>query len=227
MPKLGDVFPDFPCATTEGDYSFHEYLERGHGWTILFSHPRDFTPVCTTELGKCADLKGEFEKRGVKMIALSCDPVESHRNWSKDITPSGDIGFPIIADPRREICIKLGMLDPEELDQEGVPLPARALFIIGPGKKLRLSILYPATTGRNFDEVLRVIDSMMLTEYSKVATPVNWKAGERVVVVPGVKTEDARGMFENLEVLQKPSGKEYLRFVDCPEIKYGGLATVA
>ncbi|KAF2983692.1 hypothetical protein EK904_006034, partial [Melospiza melodia maxima] len=156
-------------------------------WGILFSHPRDFTPVCTTELGRAAKLAPEFSKRNVKMIALSIDSVQDHLSWCKDINayngeqPAEKLPFPIIADKKRELAVQLGMLDPDEQDKDGMPLTARVVFVFGPDKKLKLSILYPATTGRNFDEILRVVDSLQLTAYKKVATPVDWKVRSRAL----------------------------------------------
>ncbi|XP_068921663.1 peroxiredoxin-6 isoform X2 [Petaurus breviceps papuanus] len=176
---LGDEAPNFEADTTIGRIRFHDFL--GDSWGILFSHPRDFTPVCTTELGRAAKLAPEFAKRNVKMIALSIDSVQDHLSWSKDINAyNGEeatekLPFPIIDDHKRDLAVKLGMLDPDERDGQGMPLTARVVFIFGPDKKLKLSILYPATTGRNFDEILRVIDSLQLTAYKKVATPVDWK----------------------------------------------------
>uniref|UniRef100_A0A8C0IVW1 Peroxiredoxin-6 n=1 Tax=Chelonoidis abingdonii TaxID=106734 RepID=A0A8C0IVW1_CHEAB len=176
---LGDEAPNFEADTTQGRIRFHDFL--GDSWGILFSHPRDFTPVCTTELGRAAKLAPEFRKRNVKMIALSIDTVSDHLAWSKDINayngdePTEKLPFPVIADAKRDLSIQLGMLDPDERDKEGLPLTARVVFIFGPDKKLKLSILYPATTGRNFDEILRVVDSLQLTAKSKVATPVDWK----------------------------------------------------
>uniref|UniRef100_A0A8C2AGM0 Peroxiredoxin-6 n=1 Tax=Cyprinus carpio TaxID=7962 RepID=A0A8C2AGM0_CYPCA len=177
---LGDVLPNFEAETTIGKIKFHEFL--GNSWGILFSHPRDFTPVCTTELARAAKLHEEFKKRDVKMIALSIDSVEDHRKWSEDIMSFNQdkaccaMPFPIIADDKRELSVLLGMLDPDERDKDGMPLTARCVFVVGPDKRLKLSILYPATTGRNFDEILRVIDSLQLTATKKVATPVDWKA---------------------------------------------------
>ncbi|XP_016316771.1 peroxiredoxin-6 [Sinocyclocheilus anshuiensis] len=176
---LGDVLPNFEAETTIGKIKFHEFL--GNSWGILFSHPRDFTPVCTTELARAAKLHDEFKKRDVKMIALSIDSVEDHRKWSEDIMSFKQdktccpVPFPIIADDKRELSVLLGMLDPDERDKDGMPLTARCVFVVGPDKRLKLSILYPATTGRNFDEILRVIDSLQLTATKKVATPVDWK----------------------------------------------------
>lgn len=219
--KLGASFPDFHCATTKGEFSFHEFLERSPSWTILFSHPKDFTPVCTTELGVINALAAEFGKRGVKLIGLSCDPVSEHHAWSKDVLgargDSGDaLSFPLIADEGQHIAVTLGMLDPLERDAAGMPRPARALFVIDEHKNNRLTILYPSTTGRNFAEVLRVLDSLAITRDGSLATPVEWESGQRLILDPSVPTETAAAQFENLEVKAVPSGKEYLRYVDCP-----------
>lgn len=219
--KLGASFPDFHCATTQGEFSFHEFLERSPSWTILFSHPKDFTPVCTTELGAINTLAEEFNKKGVKLIGLSCDPVSEHHAWSKDVLGaaggSGDaLAFPLIADEERHIAVTLGMLDPLERDTAGVPRPARALFVIDERKTNRLTLLYPATTGRDFAEVLRAVDSLAITKDGSLATPVEWEPGRRLIVDPSVPTETARAQFANLEVKPVPSGKEYLRYVDCP-----------
>lgn len=218
MPKLGDTFPNFEAETTIGTIKFHEW--QGDSWAILFSHPADYTPVCTTELGMVNRQIPEFEKRGVKVIALSCDDVESHKGWSKDIeayTKCGEVKYPIISDQNRDLAVKLGMLDPEEKDKGGLPLTCRAVFIIGPDKKLKLSLLYPATTGRNFDEILRVIDSLQLTQKNKVATPANWNRGDDCMVIPSVSTEDAKTMFPDMvEVKGIPSGKAYLRITKDP-----------
>lgn len=212
---LGDVFPDFEAETTDGKIKFHDFL--GNSWGILFSHPRDFTPVCTTELACAAKVSDEFKKRGVKMIALSIDSVEDHLAWSKDVMAHGDrsgpLPFPIIADNKRVLSVQLGMLDPDERDKDGIPLTARCVFVIGPDKKLKLSILYPATTGRNFNEILRAIDSLQLTAQKKVATPVDWKVGEKVMVVPSLSDAEAAALFPNgVETKALPSGKGYMRF---------------
>lgn len=223
MPKLGEEFPNFDAETTIGKLNFHTWL--GGSWGILFSHPADYTPVCTTELARVVQYEDEFSKRGVKLIALSCDSVEDHRGWSKDVeaycqrvTGSGNksLTYPIIADPKRELAIKFGMLDPDEKDAKGIPLPARAVFIVGPDKRLKLSILYPATTGRNFDEILRVLDSLQLTANKKVATPVDWKSGDRCMVLPNIKGDEAKTLFPDHEVVSLPSGKEYLRLTPQP-----------
>lgn len=222
--KLGAEMPNFHCNTTHGDFTFHEFLDSDpqSPFTILFSHPKDFTPVCTTELGRCEQLVPDFQQRGVKLIGVSCDPVEEHRAWTGDILhreqlQADSLSFPIIADSNRDIVVQLGMLDPDEQDAAGVPLPARALIVIGPDKKVKLSILYPATTGRNFDEVIRVVDSLQLTAGMGLATPADWRQGERCIVAPVVSTEDAQARFTNLEIEELPSGKQYLRTVDCPQ----------
>lgn len=212
--NLGDTLPNFEADTTIGHIKFHEFIEGS--WAILFSHPRDYTPVCTTELGRVVQLKDEFTKRGVKLIALSCDGVEDHKGWTKDIqaycgSKETEFPYPIIADPERKVAKSLGMIDPDELDLQGMPLTCRAVFVIGPDKKLKLSILYPATTGRNFAEILRAIDSLQLTARQKVATPVDWKLGDKAMVVPSLSAEDAKKLFPNLEQVEVPSGKPYLR----------------
>jgi len=184
--RLGDTAPDFEQDSSLGRIKFHEWL--GDSWGVLFSHPADFTPVCTTELGLTAKLAGEFEKRNVKAIALSVDSVDSHREWIKDIneTQATSVGFPILADSDRKVSELYDMIHPNASETFTV----RSLFIIDPKKKVRLTITYPASTGRNFDEVLRVIDSLQLTEYHSVATPGNWKNGDDVVIVPSLKDEE-------------------------------------
>jgi len=221
--KLGDVFPDFKLTTTIGDIQLHEWL--GDKWGIFFSHPADFTPVCTTELSRAAKLAPEFAKRNVKCIALSCDSIENHHTWIKDLqvygtecnvdkcTSGGEFPFPIIADSDRKLAKQLGMIDPDEFDSKGLPLTARAVFVIGPDKKLKASILYPATTGRSFDEILRLFDSLQLSARLPVATPVDWKAGDKVMVPPSVKDEDVKKHFPQGVEIQGglPSGKGYIR----------------
>lgn len=206
--RLGDEAPNFTAETNEGTLNFHEWL--GDGWGILFSHPKDFTPVCTTELGAVAKLKGEFDKRGVKVVALSVDPVEDHKEWIKDIdeTQSTTVNFPIIADPDRTVSTLYDMIHPNADDS----LTVRSVFIIGPDKKIKLSITYPASTGRNFDEVLRVVDSLQLTANYQVATPVNWKEGEDCIVVPAIATEDIPAKFPKGHTVVKP----YLRYTPQP-----------
>jgi 1-Cys peroxiredoxin 6 len=224
--KLGAVFPDFDCKTTKGTFKFHKFLEEGDEmWTCLFSHPRDFTPVCTTELGMCHKMVNEFKARGVKLIGLSCDTIEEHKAWSKDVLAAAgeggeELAFPIIADEDRKLAAMLGMLDPLDSDGTAIPRPARALFIIGPDKTNRLTLLYPATTGRDFNEVLRAIDSLKLTADFSLATPVNWQHGDRLIVAPSIPTDQVKAdpvRFANLEIKSLPSGKEYMRYVDCPK----------
>lgn len=184
--RLGDEAPDFVQESTEGQINFHQWL--GDSWGVLFSHPADFTPVCTTELGLTAKLKDEFAKRNVKAIALSVDPVDSHHKWINDIneTQACQVNFPIIADADRKVSALYDMIHPNA----NATLTVRSLFVIDPAKKIRLIITYPASTGRNFDEILRVIDSLQLTEHHKVATPGNWKPGEDVVIVPSLQDAD-------------------------------------
>ncbi|XP_054718907.1 peroxiredoxin-6-like [Uloborus diversus] len=216
MVNLGDTFPDFTADTTIGKIRFHDFIK--NSWSILFAHPADFTPVCTSELGRVAKLAPEFEKRGVKLLALSCDDVLSHEQWIEDIksfacleTTKG-FPFPIIADEKRELAVKLQMIDPEEKDKDGLPLTCRAVFVIGPDKKLKLSMLYPASTGRNFDEILRVVDALQLTDKKHVATPSDWKQGGELMVLPDVKDEDIPKLFPlGVRYRQVPSGKQYLR----------------
>jgi len=212
MPNLGDVMPNFEAETTAGTFKFHDFI--GDSWTILFSHPADYTPVCTTELSMVQKLVPEFEKRKVKLIALSIDSLEHHKGWIDDIKhyTNGKFDFPIIADTKREIGTKLGMIDPDEV-VNGIALTARAVFIIGPDKKMKLSLLYPATTGRNFDEIIRAVDSLQLTATKKVATPVNWKVGDEAMVVPSVKKEDEAKVFpKGVRQEAVPSEKTYMRY---------------
>jgi len=221
--KIGATIPNFKVATTKGDFELHTWLtgDESKPWTIFFSHPKDFTPVCTTELGACHKLSGSSAKLGCKLIGVSCDDMESHHAWSTDVLANAGcageeaLAFPIVADADRSIVTQMGMLDPEEKDAAGVPLPARALMILL-GTTVKLSILYPATTGRNFDEVLRTLVSLQLTANNGLATPVNWLYGERVIVGPPVATDDAKAKFEDFEIKELPSGKPYLRSVKCP-----------
>jgi len=189
--RLGDVAPNFTAQTTEGEIDFHQWL--GNGWGILFSHPADYTPVCTTELGTVAKYKAEFDKRNVKVVALSVDGLESHNGWIHDIneTQNTTVNFPIIADEDKKVAQLYDMLHPNS-DEKGT---VRSVFVIDPDKKIKLTITYPASTGRNFDELLRVIDSLQLTAYHKVATPANWNNGEDCVVVPSVATADIPALF--------------------------------
>src|SRR6188472_4141033 len=189
--RLGDVVPNFQATTTEGQIDFYEWM--GDGWTVLFSHPKDYTPVCTTELGYMSKIKSEFEKRNVKIIALSVDPIESHKGWVSDIneTQKTTVTFPMIADHDKKIALMYDMIHPNASENSTV----RSVFVIGPDKKVKLTITYPASTGRNFDELLRVIDSLQLTAKYSVATPVNWKNGEDCIIVPAVSDADAKQKF--------------------------------
>jgi alkyl hydroperoxide reductase subunit AhpC len=207
--RLGDVAPNFTANTTVGPVDFHEYI--GNGWGVLFSHPADYTPVCTTELGKTASLQKEFEKRNVKVLALSVDPLDKHHGWVNDIneTQNVTVEFPIIADEDKSIANAYGMIHPNASETFTV----RSLFIIGPDKKVKLMITYPASTGRNFHEILRVIDSLQLTAGYSVATPADWKEGEDVIVVPAVSTEDAIKKFPKGVKVVKP----YLRYTPQPD----------
>ncbi len=208
--RLGDIAPDFTAETTQGTIHFHEWL--GDSWGLLFSHPADFTPVCTTELGRTAALKGEFDKRGVKAIALSVDPIDSHMEWLKDIeeTQHVTMNFPVIADPDRKVAELYDMIHPNASEKFTV----RTVFVIGPDKKVKMTLTYPASTGRNFLEILRVIDSLQLTANYSVATPVDWKVGEDVVIAPAIKDEDIPAKF--------PKGhkriKYYLRTTPQPNL---------
>ena len=198
--RLGDTAPDFTAETTEGTIELHKYL--GDGWGVLFSHPKDYTPVCTTELGRVANLKNEFDKRNVKVLALSVDPLDSHKGWVDDIneTQSCTVNYPIIADPDKKIAEMYDMIHPNALNN----LTVRSVFIIGPDKAVKLTLTYPASTGRNFAEILRVIDSLQLTANHQVATPVDWKHGDDCVVVPAIKTEDIPSKFPKGHKVIKP-----------------------
>jgi len=206
--RLGDQAPDFTAETTEGTINFHEWL--GDSWGVLFSHPKDFTPVCTTELGYVAKIKPEFDKRNVKVIGLSVDPLDSHAQWQKDIeeTQGTAVNFPMIADADKAVSDKYDMIHPNASDTTTV----RSVFVIGPDKNVKLTLTYPASTGRNFDELLRVIDSLQLTAYKKVATPANRKNGEDVIIVPAVSNEEAKELFPDGWDEQKP----YLRVTKQP-----------
>ena len=208
--RLGDTAPDFTAETTEGTIEFHKYL--GDGWGVLFSHPKDYTPVCTTELGRVANLKSEFDKRNVKVLALSVDPVDSHKGWISDIneTQNCTVNFPIIADPDKKISEMYNMIHPNALNN----LTVRSVFIIAPDKTVKLTITYPASTGRNFAEILRVIDSLQLTANYQVATPVDWKHGDDCVVIPAIKTEDIPAKFPKGHKVIKP----YLRTTPQPDL---------
>ena len=207
--RLGDTAPNFKARTTAGDIDFHEYL--GNSWGVLFSHPADFTPVCTTELGRTALLKEEFAKRNVKVLAVSVDPLDSHNKWISDIneTQHCNVDFPIIADDERVVADLYDMIHPNASETATV----RSLFVIGPDKKIKLTITYPASTGRNFVEVLRVIDSLQLTSKHSVSTPADWKHGEDVIVGMAISTEDAQTRFPKGVKVVKP----YLRYTPVPE----------
>tara|TARA_B100000945_G_scaffold320687_1_gene331599 strand:+ start:283 stop:915 length:633 start_codon:yes stop_codon:yes gene_type:complete len=206
--QLGDIAPDFTADSTEGEIRFHEYL--GDGWGVLFSHPADFTPVCTTELGAVANLANEFETRNVKVAAVSVDPLESHVDWVSDIneTQNTVVNYPMIADPDFKVANLYGMVHPNSDDK----MTVRSVFVIGPDKTIKLMITYPASTGRNFDEILRVIDSLQLTSKHSLATPANWKQGEDVIIVPSVSDEEALERFpDHVRV------KSYLRVTAQPD----------
>ncbi|MCO5548268.1 hypothetical protein L7F22_022909 [Adiantum nelumboides] len=210
---LGDRIPNVEANSTIGHMKLYDYI--GNHWAMIFSHPADFTPVCTTELGSIARYVPEFEKRNVKIIGISNDSVEDHKGWIKDIEAFNSgvkISYPILEDPNREITSQLNMVDPDEKDEKGRPLPSRALHIIGPEKTIKLSFLYPGTTGRNFDEVLRCLDSLLLAAKKKIATPANWKPGEPVLISPSVTDEEAKKMFKSFDKVDLPSGKGYIRF---------------
>jgi thioredoxin-dependent peroxiredoxin len=208
--RINDEAPDFTAETTQGPIHFHEWI--GNSWAILFSHPKDYTPVCTTELGYMAKLQPEFQKRNTKIIGLSVDPVDSHSGWAKDIeeTQGQTLNFPVIADADRKVSDLYGMVHPEA----DPSITVRTVFIVDPNKKVRLMLTYPPSTGRNFDEILRVIDSLQLTDAHKVATPVNWTDGKPVIIVPSLSNEEAKQRF--------PGGwkelKPYLRMVDQPPL---------
>ena len=207
--QLGETAPNFTIESTQGTVNFHQWLD--DSWAVLFSHPADFTPVCTTELGEVARLKPEFDKRGVKVIGLSVDPLEDHRSWAGDIaeTQGHALNFPLIADPDREIADLYGMIHPQADDT----LTVRSVFVIGSDKKVKLTLTYPASTGRNFEEILRVIDSLQLTADHSVATPVNWQHGEDVIIVPSLSDEEAREKFPKGWETVKP----YLRVTPQPQ----------
>ena len=206
--RLGDEAPNFTAETTAGTINFHEWL--GDGWGILFSHPKDFTPVCTTELGAVAKITEEFAKRNVKVLAVSVDPLDSHKGWINDIneTQQCSVQYPIIADPDRQVANLYDMIHPNALDN----MTVRSVFVIGPDKKIKLTLTYPASTGRNFDEILRVVDSLQLTAKHQVATPANWKDGEDCIIVPAVKDEEIPAKFPKGHRAVKP----YLRYTPQP-----------
>jgi len=206
--RLGDEAPDFTAETTEGTVNFHDW--KGDSWAVLFSHPKDFTPVCTTELGRVAGLKPEFDKRNVKVIGISVDTSDNHEAWSQDIkdVTGNELNFPLIADPDRKVADLYDMIHPNASETATV----RSVFVIGPDNKVKLTLTYPASTGRNFDELLRVIDSLQLTAGYQVATPSDWKQGEDVIIVPAVSDEEAKEKFPNGWDAKKP----YLRYTKQP-----------
>ncbi|KAI4465429.1 hypothetical protein MML48_3g00004146 [Holotrichia oblita] len=214
--RLGDVIPNFKASTTEGPIDFYTY--QGKSWIIIFSHPADFTPVCTTELGRIAVHKEEFQKRNVKLLAHSCDKLGCHLEWVNDIKSyckdiPGDFPYPIIADETRELAVKLDMIDQNNKDNEDQALSVRALYVIDPSHKLRLSMQYPASTGRNVDEMLRVVDSLQLVDkIPQIVTPANWVPGEKVMIVPTVSDADAEKLFPGgVDKVSMPSGLTYVR----------------
>ncbi|KAG0002917.1 hypothetical protein BGZ80_009100 [Entomortierella chlamydospora] len=212
--RLGSIAPDFKASTTKGEFQFHDYIK--DSWVILFSHPADFTPVCTTELGAVANLQKEFDRRGVKVIGLSANDLDSHAEWIKDINDINkvDVQFPIIADADRKVSTLYDMLDYQDitnLDSKGIPFTVRSVFIIDPKKIIRLTLTYPASTGRNFDEILRVVDSLQLGDKNRITTPANWKDGDKVIVHPSVTNEEAEKLFPGFETV-----RPYLRFATQP-----------
>ena len=206
--RLGDEAPDFTAETTEGTIDFHQWKDGK--WAVLFSHPADFTPVCTTELGRTASLKSEFDQRGVRVMGVSVDPVESHNSWAQDITDVGgtDLNFPLIADLDRQVSELYDMIHPGEGDTSTV----RSVFIVDPKNKVRLTLTYPKSIGRNFGEIMRVIDALQLTDAAPVSTPVDWQPGDRIIVAPTMSTDDARQRFEDVEEV-----RPYLRWAKQPQ----------
>jgi len=212
--RIGDIAPDFTADSSVEQFNLYKYL--GDSWGILFSHPADFTPVCTTELGAMSKIMPEFQKRNVKVCAVSVDSVERHKGWISDIneTQNTTVQYPIIADHDRKVSVQYGMLDQTNLDkQTGLPLTVRSIFIIDPSKKIRLTLTYPASCGRNFDEILRTIDSLQLTDKKKVTTPANWKPGDDLIVAPSVPNEQAQQLFGDFKQI-----KPYLRLVKASQV---------
>eukprot|EP00640_Fibrocapsa_japonica_P004032 CAMPEP_0113943792 /NCGR_PEP_ID=MMETSP1339-20121228/27927_1 /TAXON_ID=94617 /ORGANISM="Fibrocapsa japonica" /LENGTH=225 /DNA_ID=CAMNT_0000948749 /DNA_START=97 /DNA_END=774 /DNA_ORIENTATION=+ /assembly_acc=CAM_ASM_000762 len=214
--RIGDEMPDFMVDTQVGRIQLHTYF--GGSWGVLFSHPADYTPVCTTELGTVAKLSQEWAKRDVKVIGLSCDTVEEHNGWIKDIKAATgqSVEFPMIADANRSVSQALDMLDQTHINASGMPLTVRSVFIVGPDKKIKLILTYPASTGRNFDEIIRVIDSLQLTANQKLATPADWKRGGDCVILPSVPDSEASGTFKGFTTTDLPSKKSYLRYTNDP-----------
>jgi alkyl hydroperoxide reductase subunit AhpC len=204
---LGDTAPDFTAMTTDGEMSFHQWKEGS--WAVFFSHPADFTPVCTTELGRTAALQSEFAQRNTKAMAISIDPIEDHQRWAPDISEIGgtELNFPIVADPDHRVAELYDMIHPGEGDTSTV----RSVFIIDPENKVRLILTYPKSVGRNFEEIVRVVDALQATDANPIATPADWRPGDRVIVAPAMSTEDAKAKFQNVEEL-----KPYLRYADAP-----------
>ena len=217
--NLGSVFPDLEVVTdTVGKVKIHEWA--GDSWFILFSDPKDLTPVCTTELGRAAVLAPEFTKRGVKLMALSCDSVEDHLFWKKDIMVMNGgtaVEFPIIADTNREVAALLGMLDEDEKDKKGLPITVRKVFIVGPDRKIKATLTYPTVAGRSFPEILRLVDALQLGAKHPIATPVDWQPGQKVMIQPTVSAEEAASLFPGHETVEVPSGKKYLRMTEAPK----------
>jgi alkyl hydroperoxide reductase subunit AhpC len=213
--RIGDIAPDFTADSSIGQFNLYKYL--GDSWGIVFSHPADFTPVCTTELGYMSKIMPEFQKRNVKVCALSVDAVDRHKGWISDIneTQSTTVEYPIIADHDRKVSVQFGMLDQTNMDkQTGLPLTVRSVFILDPTKKIRLMLTYPASCGRNFDEILRTVDSLQLTDKKKVTTPANWKPGDDLIVAPSVNNEQAQQLFGDFKQI-----KPYLRLVKAAQVK--------
>ena len=215
--RVGESFPDFECHTTTGDFSFHQYLKSGQPYTILFSHPADFTPVCTTEIAQSERQIDRFTNLGVKLIGISCDSVEDHLAWSRDIVaygklPKDELSFPIIADPDRKIATLLGMLDASALGQ-AMPLPVRSLFLIDSDARMRIAWVYPSMVGRSYEEILRATEALIFSDKTGLATPVEWHQGDKFLVPPSL-TVDQKSKLSNISVEQLPSGKPYLQWAD-------------
>lgn len=213
--RIGDEAPNFECDSTIGRFNWHQYIQGN--WAILFSHPRDFTPICTTEIGMLANLEEEYTKRGVKLAVVSVDDAESHKQWVDEINSinKNEVKFPLLGDENKKIAVLYGMLDQTHLDSQGMPLTVRSVFIVGPDKKIKLILTYPATCGRNFFEILRCVDSLKLTAAAPCATPANWSPGDKVCLVPTLSDEQA-AVFPGLQV---PSARCKLRMVDQPQIE--------
>jgi len=221
--RLGSIAPDFDAETTNGPINFHKFI--GDGWVVLFSHPEDYTPVCTTELGAFAKLEPEFTRRGVKLIGLSANTIESHGGWIKDIkeVTDGEVKFPIIGDKERKVAYAYDMIDQQDttnIDSKGIAFTIRSVYIIDPTKKIRLILSYPASTGRNAAEVLRVVDSLLTGDKNRITTPINWVPGDDVIVAPPVKTEEAQKLWPDLRIV-----KPYLRYTPLPLEKTSAAPT--